>query len=79
MSWRAAPENLQEQTESTEFHLGERPLISSGAWAGNSVYSAASCSISSLSEHRFPNNVAPELLEPTKALKIHPIKLLAER
>jgi hypothetical protein len=30
-------------------------------------------------EHRFPNNVGPEKLRPTKAWEIHPIKLLAER
>jgi hypothetical protein len=30
-------------------------------------------------EHRFPNNVCPEKLSPTKAWQIHPIKLLAER
>jgi hypothetical protein len=30
-------------------------------------------------EHRFPNNVGPEVLRPTKAWEIHPIKLLAER
>ncbi|MEY2489815.1 MAG: hypothetical protein QOC70_1757 [Verrucomicrobiota bacterium] len=30
-------------------------------------------------EHRFPNNVGPESLRPTKAWEIHPIKLLAER
>jgi hypothetical protein len=30
-------------------------------------------------EHRFPNNVGPEGLRPTKAWEIHPIKLLAER
>jgi hypothetical protein len=29
-------------------------------------------------EHRFPNNVGPEKLRPTKAWEIHPIKLLAE-
>lgn len=30
-------------------------------------------------EHRNPNNVGPEVLRPTKAWEIHPIKLLAER
>ena len=30
-------------------------------------------------EHRFPNNVGPEELRPTKAWEIHPIKLLAKR
>jgi len=30
-------------------------------------------------EHRFPTNVGPEGLRPTKAWEIHPIKLLAER
>jgi hypothetical protein len=30
-------------------------------------------------EHRFPNNVGPEVLRPKKAWEIHPIKLLAER
>ena len=30
-------------------------------------------------EHRFPNNVGPEGLRPSKAWEIHPIKLLAER
>jgi len=30
-------------------------------------------------EHRFPNNVGPGKLRPTKAGEIHPIKLLAER
>lgn len=30
-------------------------------------------------EHRFPDNVGPEKLRPTKAWEIHPIKLLAER
>jgi hypothetical protein len=30
-------------------------------------------------EHRFPNNVGPTTLRPTKAWEIHPIKQLAER
>jgi hypothetical protein len=30
-------------------------------------------------EHRFPNNVGPKTLRPTKAWEIHPIKQLAER
>jgi hypothetical protein len=30
-------------------------------------------------EHRSPHNVGPEVLRPTKAWEIHPIKLLAER
>jgi hypothetical protein len=30
-------------------------------------------------EHRFPNNVGPKKLRPTKAWEIHPIKQLAER
>jgi len=29
-------------------------------------------------EHRFPHNVGPEKLHPTKAREIHPIKLVAE-
>lgn len=29
-------------------------------------------------EHRFPDNVGPETLRPTKAWEIHPIKLVAE-
>jgi hypothetical protein len=30
-------------------------------------------------EHRFPNNVGPKKLKPTKVWEIHPIKQLAER
>jgi len=30
-------------------------------------------------EHRFPNNIGPEELRPTKTWEIHPIKLLSER
>jgi len=34
---------------------------------------------SGIGEHRFPRNVGPEKLRPTKAWEIHPIKMLADR